>query len=104
MNGAQFRISDLGPADDHDAMALDAAREEVMNDEQANDEIAAKVRAEFAGEIDEICMGAWSVEGAQEIAARICAAAEREIDKRARDKVAGWAESRAEKAEYEEYR
>ncbi|HWG67491.1 MAG TPA: hypothetical protein VN662_08775 [Rhodanobacteraceae bacterium] len=95
MNTAPFRISDLGPADDHDAMAFDAARDEVLDDEDVCDEIAAKVRAEFDQEINEICSGAWSVEGAQKIAARMCAAAEREIDKHARDKVAGWAESRA---------
>ena len=84
-----------GPADDRDAMAMDAAREQVLGDEAANMEIAAKVRAEFAGEIDEICSGAWSVEGAQKIAARMCEAAEREINQRARDLVANWAESRA---------
>jgi len=84
-----------GPEEDREAMAFDAAREEVLGDGEANDAIAAKVRAEFDQEINEICSGAWSVEGAQKIAARMCAAAEREIDKRARDKVAGWAESRA---------
>lgn len=84
-----------GPADDRDADALDAARDEVLNDIEANDAIAAKVRAEFDTYINEICSGAWSVEGAQKIAAAMCAAADREIDKRARDKVAGWAESRA---------
>lgn len=84
-----------GPADDRDADALDAARDQVLGDADANDAIAAKVRAEFATEIDEICSGAWSVEGAQKIAARMCEAAEREINQRARDLVANRAESRA---------
>jgi len=87
-----------GPPDDRDAMAFDAAREEVMNDLAANDAIAAKVRAEFETEINEICSGAWSVEGAQKIAANMCAAAEREIDRRARSIVDGWAQDRAERA------
>lgn len=101
---ARWEGIDPDTGTDYDAERLDAAREEVLGDIQANDAIAAKVRAEFDSEINEICMGAWSVEGAQAIAARMCAAAEREIDQRARDKVASWAESRAEKAEYEEYR
>lgn len=84
-----------GPEDDREGMALEAAREEVIGDEEACAEIAAKVRAEFDSDINEICSGAWSVKGAQDIAACMCAAAEREIDQRARDKVDGWAESRA---------
>ena len=87
-----------GPADDRDAMAFDQARETVMNDEEANVAIAAKVRAEFETDINEICSGAWSVEGAQKIAADMCAAAEREIDRRARGIVDGWAQDRAERA------
>jgi len=87
-----------GPPDDRDGMAFEAAREEVMNDLAANDAIAAKVRAEFETEINEVCSGAWSVEGAQKIAADMCAAAEREIDQRARSIVAGWAQDRAERA------
>lgn len=87
-----------GPPDDRDAMAFEAAREEVMNDLAANDAIAAKVRAEFETYINEICSGAWSVEGAQKIAADMCAAAEREIDRRARVILDGWAQDRAERA------
>jgi len=87
-----------GPADDRDAMALDAAREQVLGDPEANDAIAAKVRAEFETEINEVCSGAWSVEGAQKIAADMCAAAEREIDRRARSIADGWAQDRAERA------
>jgi len=87
-----------GPPDDRDARALDAARDEVLGDETANGAIAAKVRAEFETYINEICSGAWSVEGAQKIAADMCAAAEREIDRRARAIVDGWAQDRAERA------
>jgi len=87
-----------GPRDDRDAMAFEAARDEVLGDETANDAIAAKVRAEFETDINEICSGAWSVEGAQKIAADMCAAAEREIDRRARVILDGWAQDRAERA------
>ena len=87
-----------GPPDDVDAMALEAAREQVLGDPEANDAIAAKVRAEFETYINEICSGAWSVEGAQKIAADMCAAAEREIDRRARGILDGWAQDHAERA------
>jgi hypothetical protein len=84
-----------GPEDDREEMAFEAARDEVMDDADALAEIATKVRAEFDSDITEICSGAWSVEGAKIIAARMCAAADHEINQRARNVMDGWAESRA---------
>jgi len=95
VNAAPFRISDLGPADDRDADAFDRARDEILDDEDQCKAIAEVVRSANADTINELCSGAYSRDGAATVGQQLAEAAEREIDKRARQRVDGWREERA---------
>lgn len=84
-----------GPPDDPDLDALERAQHKVIGDEKALAEIAAQVHAKFSGEIDELCSGVYTTDGARAVAVRIADYADAEINQRARRMVDGWAEDRA---------
>lgn len=84
-----------GPADDPYSDAIDRARDEILGDAGECAAIAAGVRAEFADTINELCSGAYSLDGAADVGRQIARAADLAIEQRAMERVDGWREDRA---------
>lgn len=73
-----FRASDFGPPDNREAQARDA----ILGDESECAAIAKTVREFFNDTLDELCSGAYSLDGAAAVGRRITQYAEAEISRR----------------------